>query len=92
MTGSVISQRDTIGRQAEINHASPIDEFHIMVKRGSNLCLFSILAAIRDPKHEQHDEMVEWLGEDFNPEAFDLVKINNAFARKKVQGENNGRI
>lgn len=43
----------------------------------------NMLAAIRDPKHEQHDEMVEWLGEDFDPEAFDLVKINKPFARKK---------
>ncbi|MEK7384543.1 MAG: plasmid pRiA4b ORF-3 family protein, partial [Elusimicrobiota bacterium] len=41
------------------------------------------LAAIRDPKHEQHDEMVEWVGEDFDPEAFDLAQVNKALGRKR---------
>jgi len=31
------------------------------------------LAAIRDPKHEQHEEMLEWRGP-FDPEAFDVKK------------------
>ena len=42
-----------------------------------------LLAAIRDPKHEQHDEMVEWVGEDFDPEAFDLAQVNKALGRKR---------
>ena len=29
------------------------------------------------------EAQVEWFGEDFDPEAFDLVKTNKAFARKK---------
>ena len=41
-----------------------------------------MLAALRDPKHEQHDEMVEWIGEDFNPEEFDLVQANKALGHK----------
>ena len=41
-----------------------------------------LLAALRDPKHEQHDEMVEWVGEDFDPEAFDLAQVNKALGRK----------
>ncbi|WP_435017965.1 plasmid pRiA4b ORF-3 family protein [Tundrisphaera sp. TA3] len=31
--------------------------------------------AVRDPEHEQHDEVVEWRGE-FDPEAFDLDAVN----------------
>ena len=31
------------------------------------------LAAIADPKHEQHEEMLEWRGP-FDPEAFDAKK------------------
>ncbi|PIU19226.1 MAG: hypothetical protein COT18_08645 [Elusimicrobia bacterium CG08_land_8_20_14_0_20_59_10] len=46
-----------------------------------------MLAAIRDSKHEQHDEVVEWLGEDFDPEAFDLVKTNKIFRRKLTSKE-----
>lgn len=34
------------------------------------------LEAIRDPKHKQHEEMVEWAGEDFDPNHFDLEVTN----------------
>jgi hypothetical protein len=36
----------------------------------------SLLAAIRDPEHPEHDEMVEWGGDEFDPEAFDLDEVN----------------
>ena len=42
-----------------------------------------LLAALRDPKHEQHDEMVEWVGDDFDPEAFDLGAANKALGRRR---------
>jgi hypothetical protein len=35
-----------------------------------------LLAIISNPKHEEYDEMVEWLGEDFDPEYFDIGQIN----------------
>lgn len=34
------------------------------------------LDAIRDPNHPEHDDMVEWIGGDFDPEAFDLEEVN----------------
>ena len=34
------------------------------------------LEAIRDPNHEQHDEMLEWAGGDFDPETFSVDKVN----------------
>ena len=34
------------------------------------------LEAIANPKHEMHEQAVEWLGKDFQPAAFDL-KVNN---------------
>ena len=42
-----------------------------------------LLAAVCDPKHEQHDEMVEWVGEDFDPDVFDLAQVNKALGRKR---------
>jgi hypothetical protein len=36
----------------------------------------SLLEAIRDPEHPEHDEMVDWVGGEFDPEAFDLDEIN----------------
>lgn len=35
------------------------------------------LKAISDPDHEDHDELVEWIGGDFDPEAFDLGRFNS---------------
>lgn len=35
-----------------------------------------LLMAIRDPSHERHDELLEWLGGRFDPEKFDLVEVN----------------
>ncbi len=33
-------------------------------------------AAVSDPKHEEFDEVTEWLGEGFDPEAFSLAATN----------------
>ncbi len=32
--------------------------------------------AIRNPDHPEHDELREWVGEDFDAEAFDLDQVN----------------
>ncbi|MGB6352693.1 MAG: plasmid pRiA4b ORF-3 family protein [Steroidobacteraceae bacterium] len=34
------------------------------------------LSAIEDPKHEEHDRMLEWVGGAFDPAGFDLNEIN----------------
>jgi hypothetical protein len=34
------------------------------------------LEAISDPKHSEHDSMVEWSGGDFDPERFDVKVVN----------------
>ena len=34
------------------------------------------LGAISDPNHEDHDEMVEWVGGKFDPEKFSVDKVN----------------
>jgi len=36
------------------------------------------LEAIRDPNHEEHEEMLEWIGGEFNPEEFDLEAVNQS--------------
>lgn len=42
-----------------------------------------LLEVLRDPKHEEHEEMREWVAEDFDSEAFDLVEVNKALKRVK---------
>jgi hypothetical protein len=40
-----------------------------------------LLDAIADPKHERHEELREWLGDEFDPEHFDIEEVNAAFRR-----------
>ena len=41
------------------------------------------LEAIRNPEHEEHDELLQWVGGSFDPEAFDLDEINYRLKRIK---------
>jgi hypothetical protein len=34
------------------------------------------LEAIKDPNHPEREEYLEWIGGDFDPEAFDLDEVN----------------
>ncbi len=34
--------------------------------------------AIQNPQHEQHEELLEWVGGEFDPEAFDIEAVNEA--------------
>ncbi len=36
----------------------------------------ALLEAVGDPDHPEHDEMLEWLGEEHDPEAFDRDVLN----------------
>ena len=39
---------------------------------------YHFLEAINDPKHPDHEEMVEWGGADFDPTRFDVQSVNRA--------------
>jgi Plasmid pRiA4b ORF-3-like protein len=41
---------------------------------------YEFLQAIGDPDHPDHDEMLDWIGGAFDPEAFDLGAVNRALA------------
>ena len=40
---------------------------------------YHFLEAIKDPKHPEHEDMMEWAGKDFAPAAFDVQAVNRAF-------------
>ena len=41
------------------------------------------LEAIKDPKHERHEELLDWIGGVFAPESFDLNAINKSLRKLK---------
>jgi hypothetical protein len=40
--------------------------------------------AISDPAHEEHDGMLEWIGGQFDPEAFDIVAANDRIPKRRA--------
>jgi len=41
---------------------------------------YHMLDVVADPDHEEHDDLVEWLGNDFDHDAFDLEEVNAILA------------
>jgi hypothetical protein len=41
--------------------------------------------AIRNPDHRRHDELLEWVGGEFDPERFDQEAVNNALRRMRTR-------
>jgi hypothetical protein len=43
----------------------------------------SLLEALQNPHHPQHEEFLEWIGDGFDPEAFDVNEVNRKLRRLK---------
>ena len=41
----------------------------------------ALLEAVQDPKHPEHEEILAWIGEDFDPEHVDLDSVNAELSR-----------
>lgn len=39
-----------------------------------------LMMAINDPEHPEHEDVLEWVGEDYDPEEFDLEEMNEHMA------------
>ncbi|SPE28314.1 conserved hypothetical protein [Candidatus Sulfopaludibacter sp. SbA3] len=44
---------------------------------------YDLVEVLGDPNHERHDEMRDWIGDDFDPEAFSVDNVNQALAPKR---------
>jgi len=44
---------------------------------------YGFLEAIQDPEHPEHENYLEWIGGEFDPEAFDLEEVNRALRALK---------
>jgi len=43
----------------------------------------NLLEAIHNPNHPQHEGYLEWIGDNFDPEAFDISAINRKLQRTR---------
>jgi len=43
-----------------------------------------MVQALADPAHPERDELLEWVGEDFDPAAFDQAELNAEFGMLKI--------
>jgi hypothetical protein len=43
------------------------------------------LQAIRDPHHEEHESLLQWVGEPFDPEAFDAKRVRFSNPKKRLE-------
>jgi hypothetical protein len=41
---------------------------------------YHLVEALRDPDHKRHEELREWMGDDFDPEAFSVDDVNRRLA------------
>jgi len=44
----------------------------------------NLIEAMANPKHPEREELLEWLGEPFNPEAFSIPNVNRTLKRLKL--------
>lgn len=44
----------------------------------------NLVAILADPRHDEHDEIREWIGDDFDPLRFDLALINRRLSKCKI--------
>ena len=50
---------------------------------------YDLLDAISNPNHDQHKELRDWVGDDFDPKAFSVDDVNRklaSFHRRKYMG------
>lgn len=41
---------------------------------------YNLLEAIHDPKHPEHEDLLDWIGGEYDPEAFSVEEVNRQLA------------
>jgi hypothetical protein len=48
---------------------------------------YDLIEAITDPSHERHEEMSDWIGDDFDPQAFSVDNVNPMLSPMRRHGK-----
>ena len=46
---------------------------------------YNMLEMIAGADHKEHEDMIDWLGEDFDPDDFDIAEVNDIFADRRKE-------
>src|SRR5215831_5474182 len=52
---------------------------------------YDLLNALGDPMHEQHDELQDWVGDDYDPDAFSIDKVNQMLTPRRRSRDSSSR-
>jgi hypothetical protein len=52
---------------------------------GGPWAYLDFVEAVSNPGHRKHEEMLEWVGGEFDPERFDLAAVNNELQRMRAR-------
>jgi len=75
-------------------HLPPMERRYAVCMDGKNSCppddcggipgYYEFLKAISNPKHEDHEQMLDWIGGSFDPKHFDIEAVNARLKRMKL--------
>ena len=51
---------------------------------------YDLVEVITDPNHERHEEMSEWIGDDFDPQAFSVDNVNRMLSSMRRHSKASG--
>lgn len=51
-----------------------------------------LLGVLKNPRHPQYEERMEWVGSKFDPKAFDLKEVNQALRELELEVESVGYV
>jgi hypothetical protein len=52
---------------------------------------YDLLDALGDPTHEQHEELRDWVGDDYDPDAFSIDDVNRMLTPLRRRRANTSR-
>jgi hypothetical protein len=53
---------------------------------------YDLVEALNDPNHERHEEFLDWIGDDFDPQAFSVDNVNRMLAPLRRHRHKTSRV
>lgn len=81
---TLLESKPPIWRRLIVKDNIRLDQLHSVLQVAMGWSNYHFLDAIQDPKHEEHESMLEWVGGEFDPDEFDINFINKELNDMKL--------